>query len=105
MALSTCHNIIVMGDFNNNFHKYEIIGQGKLDAFCDTFNLTYLVESETRYTNNHTSTINVILTTKPPSFQFTNVTEMGLSDYHGLINYNFHEVTCFEIKIKNYLLS
>ena len=35
--------------------------------------------------NNHKSTIDLILTNKPRSFQITNVTETGVSDSHKLI--------------------
>ena len=53
----------------------------KLEEFCDTFNLTNLV---TCFTNNHKSTIDLILTYKPRSFQIKNVTETGVSDCHKL---------------------
>ena len=52
--------------------------------FCNTLNLTNLVKSDTCFTNNHKSTIDLFLTNKPSSFQFTSVTETGLSDYHRL---------------------
>ena len=74
-----------MGDFNFDINKDDAIGHYKLDVFCDTLNLTNLVKSETCYTNNHKSTIDLFLTNKPRSFQFTSVTETGLSDYHRLI--------------------
>ena len=35
--------------------------------------------------NNHKSTITLILTNKPRSFQITNVTETGVSDCHKFI--------------------
>ena len=35
--------------------------------------------------NNHKSTVDLILTNKPQSFQITNVTETGVSDCHKLI--------------------
>ena len=35
--------------------------------------------------NNHKSTIGLILTDKPRSFQIRNVTETGVSDCHKLI--------------------
>ena len=74
-----------MGDFNIDINKDDAIGHDKLDVFCGTLNLTNLVKSETCYTNNHKSTIDLFLTNKPRSFQFTSVTETGLSDYHRLI--------------------
>ena len=74
-----------MGDFNIDTNKGEGIGHDKLDVFCHTLNLTYLVKSDTCYTNNHKSTIDLFLTNKPRSFQFTSVTETGLSENHRLI--------------------
>ena len=74
-----------MGDFNIDINKNEAIGHEKLDTFCNTLNLTNLVKSYTCFTNNHKSTIDLFLTNKPRSFQFTSVTETGLSNYHRLI--------------------
>ena len=84
-SLNTCDNIIVMGDFNIDINKNKAIGHDKLDVFCNTLNLTNLVKSETCFTNNHKSTNDLFLTNKPRSFQFSSVTETGLSDYHRLI--------------------
>ena len=47
--------------------------------------LSNLVRSETCFMNNHKSTIDLILTNKPRSFQVTNVTETGVSHCHKLI--------------------
>ena len=58
-----------MVDFNIDINKDEGVSLDKLDVFCDTFNSTNLVKSETCNTNNH----NLFLTNKPRSFQFTNV--------------------------------
>ena len=85
MTLNTNDNIMVMDDFNININKYEGIGYDKLDVFCDILNLTNLLKSETCYINNHKSTIDLYLTNKTHSFQFTSVTETGLSNYHRLI--------------------
>ena len=74
-----------MGDSNIDINKIEAIGHDKLHVFCSNLNLTNLVKSDTCYTNNHKSTIDLFLTNKPRSFQFRNVTEIGLSDYHRLI--------------------
>ena len=84
-AVNTYDNIIVMDDFNIDINKDNAIGHDKLHVFCDTLKLTNLVKSETCYTNNHKSTIDLFLTNKPCSSQFTSVTEAGLSDYHRLI--------------------
>ena len=74
-----------MGDFNIDIKKENSIAYDKLEEFCDTFNLTNLVKSETCFMNNHKSAIDLILTNKPRSFQITNVTETGISDCHKLI--------------------
>ena len=84
-SLNTYDNIIVMRDFNIDINKNEAIGHSKLDTFCNTLNLTNILKSDTCFTNNHKSTIDLFLTNKPRSFQFTSVTETGLSDYHRLI--------------------
>ena len=74
-----------MGDFNINIKKENSTAYDKLEEFCDTFNLKNLVKSETCFMNNHKSTIDLILTNKPRSFQITNATETGVSDCHKLI--------------------
>ena len=74
-----------MGDFNIDI-KNKGLGYGKLDTFCDLFNLTNLIHSETCLMKNHKSTIDLFLTNKPKSFFKTHTTETGLSDYHKLIS-------------------
>ena len=54
--------------------------------FCDLFNLTNLVHSDTCFMKNSKSTIDLILTNKPLHFQKTHVVETGLSDYHKMIS-------------------
>ena len=44
-----------------------------------------LVKSETCFTKDHKSLIDLILTNKPLPFQRTQVTETGIRDYHKLI--------------------
>ena len=87
---NTFDNIIVTDDFNIDINKDDAIGHDKLDVFCDTLNLTDLVKSERCYSNNHKSTIDLFLTNKRRSFQFTSVAETGLSDYHRLIFMKSH---------------
>ena len=48
--------------------------------------LTNLIKSETCYTKNHKSLIDLFFTNKPLSFQKTYVNETGSSDYHKLIS-------------------
>ena len=60
-------NIIKMGDFNIDI-KNKGLGYGKLDTFCDLFNLTNLIHSEACLMKNQESTIDLFLTNKPKSF-------------------------------------
>ena len=75
-----------MGDFNIDLNKTDCIGFGKLEEFCDNFNLTNIVKRNTCFTKNNKSTIDLLLTNKPMSFQMTNTTETGLSDCQRLIS-------------------
>ena len=72
----------------------------KLEEFCDIFNLTNSVKSETCFMNNHKSTTDLILALKPRSFQITNVTETGVSDCHKLIT-TFMKSYVFRLKPKD----
>ena len=78
-------NFVIMGDFNIDV-KLKGNDHRKLEEFCDMFNLTNLVDSETCVTNSHKSTIDLILTNKTSSFQKTLATETGLSDFHKLVS-------------------
>ena len=64
-AVNKFDNLIVMGDFNIDITKENFSGFDKLEELCDTFNLTNLIKSETCYTNNHKSTIDLFFTNKP----------------------------------------
>ena len=76
----------VMGDFNIDLNKTDCIGFGKLEEFCDNFNLTNIVKRNTCFTKNNKSKTDLLLTNKAMSFQVTNTTETGVSDCHKLIS-------------------
>ena len=84
-ASNKYENFIVMGDFNIDICNSGI-GHDMLEEFCNLFNLTNLIKSETCFTKNHKSTIDLIITNRPSSFQKSYVTETGLSDFHKLIS-------------------
>ena len=84
-ALCKYENLIVMGDFNIDI-KSSNSDKDKLEYFCDLFNLTNLVHSDTCFMKNSKSTIDLILTNKPLHFQKTHAVETGLSDYHKMIS-------------------
>ena len=71
---------VVMGDFNIDLNKTDCIGFGKLEEFCDNFNLTNIVKRNTCFTKNNKSKTDVLLTNKAISFQVTNTTETGVSE-------------------------
>ena len=77
-------NIIIMGDFNIDVTT-KGMGFDKLDEFCDIFNLTNLITSDTCITKTSSSLIDLYLTNKPLSFQKSQVTKTGLSDFHKLV--------------------
>ena len=85
-AINKYDNIIVMGDFNIDIMTSNSLGFAKFEEFCDTFNLFNLIKSETCFTSNHKSHIDLFSTNKPLSFKNTNVSETGLSDCHKLIS-------------------
>ena len=66
-AVVKYENIIIMGGFNIDIKNKEL-GYGKLDTFCDLFNLANLIHSETCLMINYKSTIDLFLTNKPKSF-------------------------------------
>ena len=72
-------NIIIMGYFNTAI-KIKRLVYGKLDTFCDLFNLANLIHSETCLIKNHKSSIDLFLTNKHKSFFKTHATEIGVSD-------------------------
>ena len=74
-----------MGDFNIDV-KLKGNRYRKLEEFCDMFNLTNLVDTETCVINSDKSTIHLILTNKPSSFQKTMTTETGLGDFDKLVS-------------------
>ena len=92
-------NVTILGDFNIDV---KVAGRelDKRDEFCDLCNLTNLIRNETCFTRDHKSTIDLILTNKPKSFQNTYITETGLSDLYKLISTFFKtQITRLKPKI------
>ena len=57
-----------------------------MSSFCDTFDLTSLINEPTCYKNpDDSSCIDLILTNNPLSFQNSCVVETGLSDFHRMM--------------------
>ena len=83
-ALCKYEKLTVMGDFNIDIESSNS-DKDKLENFCDLFNLTNLVHSETCFMKNSKSIIGLILTNKLLHFQKTHVVEAVLSNYHKMI--------------------
>ena len=81
-------NTIIMGDFNIDI-KNKGLGYCRLDTFCDHFNVTNLIRTETCLMKNLKSTIDLFFTNKPESFFRNHTTEVSLSDYYKLISIFF----------------
>ena len=67
-ALCKYENLIVMSDFNIDV-KSSNSDKNKLENFCNLFNLTNVVHSETCFMKSSKSIIDFILTNEPLHFQ------------------------------------
>ena len=73
-------NLIIIGDFNACLEEISMSG------FCDTFGLKSLIKNVTCYKNReNSSSIDLILTNNPLSFQNSCVIEIVLSDFHRMV--------------------
>ena len=77
--LCNLENFILLGDFNSEVQENE------MKEFCDSYNLKNLVKEATCFKNPlNPSSIDVIITNRPHSFQNTITLECGLSDHHKM---------------------
>ena len=82
MALysSSYENLIIVGDFN------VCVEEICMPGFCDTFGLKSLIKNAACYKNpENPSSIDLILTNNPRSFQNSCVIGKGLSDFHRMV--------------------
>ena len=76
---SNYENLIILGDFNVNIDK------NYMTDFCDTYVLRSLITELTCYKNPENPTsIDLILTNHPRSFQNSCLFEAGLCDFHKM---------------------
>ena len=75
-------NMIFMGDFHRDIISNK--DHDKLGQIYSLFNIKSLIKKATRFAKKLKSTIDLILTNKPLSFQSSSVTETGLSYPHKL---------------------
>ena len=75
-----------MGDFNIDINT-AVMDVDELDKFCNLFDLTNLIKTQTCCIKTRKSTIDLILTNRSLSLQNTRTTETGISDWnHKLIS-------------------
>ena len=75
----TYSDIMVIGDFN------EEPMSNHMKPFMDSHQFKNLIKSNTCFKKDSGKCIDLIVTNKPKSFQFSNVYETGCSDHHLLI--------------------
>ena len=72
-------NFLLLGDFNSE------IKESDMSEFCDIYNLKNLITGPTCFKNPlNPSSIDLILTNRPRSFQHSQTIETGLSDHHRM---------------------
>ena len=72
-------NVVFLGGFNAE------IEETTMKSFCESYNLTNLIEQPTCFRNpEKPSCIDLIFTNRPKSFQSTCIIETGLSDFHRM---------------------
>ena len=105
MGLDELHqkyeNFIIIGDLNSE------MSENSMDDFCCIYNLKNLINKPTCFKNpQHPTSIDIILTNKPRSFQNSTVIETGLSDFHRLtatvMKVNFKKQAPKVIHYRNY---
>ena len=78
--MNNYENLILIGDFN------AVNSDLSLTEFCEMYKLKNLITDPTCYKNpNNPSLIDVILTNRKRSFQYSKTIETGLSDHHKMI--------------------
>ena len=63
----------------------KTVGYNEFTNFLDTFGLQNLITDKTCYFNEHASSIDVILTSRPRKFYLSKTFELGVSDCHKMI--------------------
>ena len=75
-------NIMLIGDLNLNT---KLKNNSHYSDLCDTFDLSNLLKAKTYFKSSNQTSIDVILTYRPKSFQKAGVITTGLSDFHKMI--------------------
>ena len=73
---------MLIGDLNLNTKSKN---NSYYSDLCDTFDLTNLIKANTCFKASNQTSIDIILTNRPRSFQKSGVITTGLSDCHKMI--------------------
>jgi len=68
IAICKYNNIVIIGDINIDSDSELTSDFEKHSSFCDIFSFKNLIKDKTCSTHNHQSSIDIILTNKPPKF-------------------------------------
>ena len=72
---------MLIGDLNLNTKSKN---NGYCSDLCDNFDLTNLIKANTCFKSSNQTSIDVILTNQPRSFETSGVITIGLSDCHKM---------------------
>ena len=84
-AVNSYENITVIGDLNIDVSDPDKDRNNYLSDFVDTFSLSNLINRKTCHKNVSGTTVDIMLTNRPNSFQKTSTVVTGLSDFHKII--------------------
>ena len=97
---------MIIGDLNIDTAVTSANTKNYLVDLCDTFCLTNIIKEKTCYKSISGTSIDVMLTNKPRSFQKTSVFETGISDHDKLIatlfSAKFTHLAPKKVKYRNY---
>ena len=84
-AFCKYENIILLGDINIDTMEKKGSKAQLFNQFCETFDMTNLIKSNTCFTKSSKSSIDVILTNRPRLFFHSQSVETGISDVHTMV--------------------
>ena len=84
-ALCKYENIVLLGDINIDTLKKKGSKVQLFNQFCETFDMTNLIKSNTCFTKSSESSIDIILTNRPRFFFHCQSVETGISDVHTMV--------------------
>ena len=78
-------NVLILGDLNIDLMDQNDQGFSNLIDFCESFDLTNLINFDTCVTKNHSSSIDVILTNRRGCFKNSGTVKTGANDFQKMV--------------------